>query len=133
MPERHVRVTLEIEGEPPTETDATLVEFTPIERIKRSAGMLAGTLLLTIVIVFIPIVHFVGVPLVFFSGITVSVLQMRATARLDPVQLACPKCGGINRLGGGLGVAHLADTTHHMCENCRRELTLRITPKAPGA
>ncbi len=133
MPERRVRVTLEIEGEVPTATDATLVEFTPLERIKRSAGMLAGTLVLTIVIVFIPIVHFVGVPLVFFSGVTIAVLQLRATARLTPVQLACPKCGGANRLGGGLGYAHLSDTMPHMCENCRRDLTLRITPESPAA
>ncbi len=129
MPEHPVRVSLEIAGEAPTTADGTLVEFTPMERMKHGLGMLAGTLVLTVIIAFIPIVHLIGVPLVFIGGITLAVIQMRATARLEPLRLPCPKCGGVNRLGGGFGVAQLAEATPHMCENCRRELVLRVVPE----
>jgi hypothetical protein len=129
MPERRVRVTLEFGDEQPSTTEGIVEEFTPLQRLKRGGGMLAGTLLLTLVIAFIPIVHLIGVPLVLIGGLTISVLQMRATARLRPVQLACPKCGGVNRIGGGLGMAELSGSSHHMCEDCRRDLVLRIEPE----
>jgi hypothetical protein len=46
--------------------------------------------------------------------------------RLTRLQIHCPKCAAVNRVGGGLGLRHIDEPIDRMCEGCRRGLTLRI-------
>jgi hypothetical protein len=128
MPDRSVRVHLEASPTEVTSADGIVTDFTLVQRAMRATILFFLCVLLAGMILAIPIVHLVGVPLLLVTGIALGVKQFSATERLRPIRMACPKCGGPNRLGGGMGRRSLAEPMDRACENCRRGLVLRIEP-----
>jgi hypothetical protein len=127
MVARPVRVTLEAAGGETTSADGVLREFSVMDRTRRALITLGAGLLCVAVLIPIPIIHLLGIPLALIASVVISIRQFSSTARLDPVRLPCPKCAGINRIGGGLGLRHPKQPVERMCDDCRRHLQLRMT------
>jgi len=85
-----------------------------------------GAILVAAMLIPIPIVHLVGIPLMLILGIVLSVRQAMSTVRLKPLRIHCPKCDGVNRVGGGLGYRSLAEPLDRSCDQCRRILKLTV-------
>ncbi len=132
MPDRAVTISLDAPGVASTHVAGVFDEFTPARRIGRSVGIFFIMLLVALPVAFVPIVHLIGVPLLIITGIVLAVLQLTYAGRLRVAHVPCPKCGGLNRIGGGLGRRSLAPAERN-CEHCRRLLTLRIEPADPVA
>lgn len=128
MPERPVTVSLETTGVAPSHVPSTFDEFTQGQRFRRAGAILGVAWGLAIVILFIPIVHLLGVPLLFVAGIVLAIRQLTFAGRLEATRVPCPKCGAVNRIGGGLGRRSLKPRDY-TCDSCRRGLTLRIEPQ----
>lgn len=128
MADRAVRVELAAAGGAPTVADGVLHEYASGERLRRAAAIAAVAVVLAASLLVIPIIHFLAPPLLLVCGTILAIRQLRATARLRPVRVPCPKCGAANRIGGGLGLTDPGAALVHRCEACRRDLTLTITP-----
>lgn len=122
-----VHITLAAAGGEATTADGTLREFSVMDRARRALITLGVGLLCVAVLIPIPIIHLLGIPLALIASVVISVRQFSSAARLDPLRMACPKCGGTNRIGGGLGLRHPTRPVERMCDDCRRHLQLRIT------
>lgn len=131
MPDHAVRVRLEASPAEVTTADGVLTRFTIGQRLRRAAVLFLICLVLAAMIIAIPIVHLVGVPLLFFTGVGLGVKQFSALERLKPLRMNCPKCGGANRVGGGMGRRSLEEPIERACEDCRRALVLRIEAGPP--
>lgn len=107
--------------------DGWLREFTAAERAKRAALVMVVAIGLAATLIPIPIIHLLGIPLLLIAGVVLAIRQSSSVARLRPLRITCPKCGGVNRVGGGLGYRSVADPMDRMCEGCRRILTMQIT------
>lgn len=129
MPEYPVTVRLDADGVPSVEAPGQVKTFTMPERIKRGGTLMLITLLVALPFVFIPIIHFLAVPMIVVFGGVMSVKQLSSVYRLAPMRMPCPKCGASNRVGGGVGYRSL-EAKDQMCSSCRRNLTLRIVPIA---
>lgn len=127
MPECDVTVTLQAPNGKTLSAAGRLQEFSPIDRLRRAAMSFGMALLAVAVFVFIPIIHLLAIPLLLIGGIVVAVRQLLSVARLHPLRIACPECGGRNRLGGGLGYRSITTPINRMCEECRRNLVVRIS------
>lgn len=132
MPERAVTVSLSATGVPATEAAGVFDEFTAGQRLRRSGAVFGIAILLAATLIPVPIIHLLGIPVVLVAGIITAVRQLTFSGRLHAVQLACPKCGALNRIGGGLGRRTL-EPSERQCDNCRRTLTLRIDPATPAS
>lgn len=124
---RTVTVSLASGDTAPSQGPGELRTFSPAERVGRAALVLLGACALAALLIPVPIVHLVGIPLVLLAGVIAAVRQAMAVARLAPMRLACPRCGGANSLGGGLGYRTIAGPIERQCESCRRPLELRLT------
>lgn len=102
--------------------------YTPMERVYRAGLLMIVCIGLAASLIPIPIIHLLGIPLVLITGLVLALKQLRAVARLRPLQIHCPKCDAVNRVGGGIGMRSLAQPTEWTCEGCRRVLTLRVEP-----
>jgi hypothetical protein len=129
MPEHAVQVILELPGSTSTEAVGVFDEFTLGQKIKRSGLTMLGAVLLSAMLLPIPIIHIIGPPMLLLTGMVLAILQLTYVGRLSAVKVPCPKCGEINRIGGGLGRRSIAPA-ERMCDACRRGLTLRIVPIA---
>src|SRR5690606_30899904 len=98
-------------------------------RMRRVAVGLLVTVVLSAMLIPIPIIHLVGIPLAVVTGVVVAIRQGRSVARLEPMRLACPRCGQPNSLGGGLGYPTATGPISRPCEHCRRPLELTFTPQ----
>lgn len=131
MPDRGEAVTVRIAAsEHETVVPGQLHRFTPIERVLRTLAVLAITIFLAATLIPIPIIHLVGIPLVLVVGLAMTGRQAAAIGRLQPLRAPCPRCGGVNRLGGGLGLRSMTKTIETSCEHCRRPLSVRIDAPA---
>jgi hypothetical protein len=119
-------VTLAAPGGEATHATGHLTILTPGQRGLRAALTLLGAVALAALIIPVPIVHLVGIPIILVAGIVAAVRQYRGLARLEPMRIACPKCGASNAIGGGLGYPTATGPIHRPCEHCRRELELRF-------
>jgi hypothetical protein len=126
MPERAVTVVLSSADGGEVRGEGVLREVTTPTRMLRAAGYLLGAVVLAASLIPVPIIHFIGPPALLITGGVVAVRQLRAVARLAPVRLPCPKCQAVNRIGGGLGMAHPDQPIAVRCESCRRGLTVRL-------
>jgi hypothetical protein len=127
MTERRVVVVLEAPDGTTASADGLLREFTLAERARRAALVMLVAIGLAATLIPIPIIHLLGIPLLLIAGVVLTIRQVSSVARLRPLRIPCPKCGGVNRVGGGLGYRSITDPMDRMCEGCRRILTLRIT------
>ena len=129
MATRLVLVSLEATGVAALTAAGTLRDFTAVDRVKRAALVMLGAVLLAATLIPIPIIHLLGIPLVLLGGILMAGRQLASVARLQPLRVACPKCGSLNRLGGGLGYRSVTGALDRTCDSCRRNLTMRITDR----
>ncbi|MEP6590287.1 MAG: hypothetical protein ABJC19_03800 [Gemmatimonadota bacterium] len=126
MSDHAVTVSLESSGGSVTTASGTLQRFSPPQRALRAGVFLLLGLGGAAMLIPVPIIHLVGIPLMLVVGIVAAMKQLRASARLKPMRLACPACEAKNRIGGGFGY-HTADAPMDLsCDSCRRGLTLRI-------
>jgi hypothetical protein len=88
--------------------------------------VILGTVIAAAILIPIPIVHLIGIPLVLLAGLVAAIRQAQSVARLEPMRLACPRCGAENAIGGGLGYRNVGQAIPRPCESCRRPLTLHI-------
>ena len=130
MVTRQVRVILAAPGADDVTAAGILHDFTAADRMKRATLAMAGSIVLASLLIPIPIIHLLGIPLVLIAGVVVAGRQLAAVARLQPLRIACPKCGAINRVGGGLGYRSVAGPLDRSCDSCRRRVTMRIEPWA---
>jgi hypothetical protein len=128
VPERAVQVTLKAHDGTAESVPGRLQEFTHVDRLRRAILTMLGAILVAAMLIPIPIVHLVGIPLMLVLGIFASIRQFASTVRLRPARVACPKCQGVNRVGGGWGYRSVGQPIERQCEQCRRGLTLTITP-----
>lgn len=119
-------VTLRAADGTSVSAEGWLREFTPVDRAKRAAVLMLLATGLAATLIPIPIIHLLGIPLLLIAGIVLAVRQLSLVARLRPLRIACPKCGGVNRVGGGLGYRSVAHPMDHSCDSCRRIFTMRI-------
>jgi hypothetical protein len=126
MTEATVRVTLRASDGAESSQPGQLSRFTPVDRLRRAGLVMLGALLLAATLIPIPIIHLLGIPLMLIGGVVIAVKQSRAVARLKPMGVPCPRCAGINRIGGGIGFRSIDTPIERMCENCRRILHLTI-------
>ncbi|HRP07828.1 MAG TPA: hypothetical protein PLL69_05010 [Gemmatimonadales bacterium] len=119
-----VTVVLAASADDATRVPGILTEFNHAQRLLRALTVIGVALVMAAMLIPVPIVHLVGIPLVFIIGIGVAVRQYRAVARLEPVRIACPKCGAENSIGGGLGYRSATGPIARACESCRRSLEL---------
>ncbi len=128
MPEPNVDVTLTAADGRESVVPGILTEVAAGTRFRRVAVTLGVALVLTAAMIPIPIVHFIGVPLVLIGGIAAAVWQGKQVATLERVEIPCPCCGAANRVGGGPGYPSTTGPFSHPCTNCRLPLTLRLAP-----
>lgn len=125
MLERKVMVSLATASTEPVRAEGVFNEFTLADRIKRSAVVMVAAVLLAATLIPIPIVHLLGIPLFLIGGVVLAIRQLSMIGRMQPLRIACPKCGELNQVGGGLGLSSIAPG-ERMCDSCRRRLTLSI-------
>ncbi len=126
MADRAVIVTLTASGDEASAAAGTLIEIPRATRIVRAAGFGFGSILVAALFIPIPIIHLLAPPAIIISGMVLATRQFRATARLLPLHVSCPKCGAMITLGGGIGVRHPDDPLEVRCGDCRRGLTRTI-------
>jgi hypothetical protein len=131
MPEVPVTVRLDADGVPPVEAPGRFDAFTLPQRIKRSGLLMVVALGIAVPFVFIPIIHFLAVPMILIFGSIMAVKQLRSVGRLAPLRIACPKCAALNRVGGGVGYRSFGPI-ERPCDSCRRRLSLTVVP-IPGS
>lgn len=127
MAERVVSVVLAASGGEQTTGEGRLVELPRATRLLRALGFGVGSILVAALFIPIPIIHFLAPPAIIITGMVLATRQARATARLLPCRLPCPKCGASLLLGGGLGMAHPMEPMEVRCGDCRRGLTRTLT------
>jgi hypothetical protein len=103
-----------------------LQEYSRVDRVRRAIVVLLVAVLFAAMLIPIPIVHLLGIPLMLILGLVVGSRQLGIAYRLQPVRIECPRCHGMNRVGGGLGLRSVADPIERMCEICRRALQVQI-------
>ena len=127
MEKRNVQVVLTAPGANSVTAAGTLCTFAPFDRVKGAALVFGGSVLLACTLIPIPIIHLLGIPLLLLTGIVLAARQLNAVARLLPLRIACPKCGALNRVGGGLGYHHPElGPGGRTCDSCRRNLIMQI-------
>ncbi|MES2305431.1 MAG: hypothetical protein V4558_07980 [Gemmatimonadota bacterium] len=129
MTEQQIVATLESAGGAITSAPATLQQFALGDRILRAGGYLLLGVAAAALLIPIPIIHLVGIPLALLIGCVTAARQLARTARLKPVRIACPNCGALNRVGGGLGLRTADLPVELNCDSCRRSLTLHCSGK----
>ena len=128
MAVRVVRVSLVASDASAVTEPGTLQQYSSLDRMRRAAIVLLVAVLLAASLIPIPIVHLLGIPLMLIGGLVIAGRQLAITCRLAPLRIRCPRCDGVNRVGGGLGYRSVSEPIERMCEVCRRMLQLRVTP-----
>lgn len=128
MPDHNAQIVLSASDGRESSVAGRVSEIPAGIRFRRVALTVAISILLALAMVPIPIVHFIGVPLVLFGGIGAAIWQGRQVARVDRVVVPCPCCGAANPIGGGPGFPSARGPFQHPCANCRLPLTLRFIP-----
>lgn len=126
MRTRAVQVRLEAADGSASAVPGRLQEYHRVDRLRRAAIVFLVAVLLAAMLIPIPIVHLVGIPLMLILGVVIGARQLGIGYRLQPVRIACPRCHGMNRVGGGLGLRSVTDPIERMCEICRRAMQVRI-------
>ena len=122
-----IPATLTAFGAAPAPAKATVLSQPPGERLARTAAALGVCWGLALVIVFIPVAHFILVPTFFIAGIAVAVARAREATRLLGVHGVCPRCAAEQdfEVGGRFTPSKSLD-----CPKCHNTLTLTADASA---
>lgn len=128
MPDQAVEVWLAAHETEPSKVISKEHRFSGGERVRRALGIFGGSLLMILVVLPVPIVHLIAPVLIVLVGAFFALKQLRANSRLAITRIPCPKCGAINRLGGGIGFRDSDYPGNRLCVQCRRVLTVSLHP-----
>ncbi|MGH8474068.1 MAG: hypothetical protein ACREVJ_16830, partial [Gammaproteobacteria bacterium] len=95
--------------------------LTPAERMKRAAVAFGIFLLVAVIAIPIPLVHFVLVPAALVLGIGFAVARLRQSEIFRGVEGRCPFCA-TEQAFTAMGRFRLPKSLH--CANCQRRLVL---------
>jgi hypothetical protein len=122
MNTRVIRVPLSGFGSTPTEADVVIERLTLSARLARAAAVMGAGLLLAVIALPIPLVHFVLVPAGVLLGLTFGAIRLKQREIFRRAEGSCPFCGAHQRLGLAGRAFRLPRRVH--CAECRRELDL---------
>ena len=123
--ETEVPASLTAFGHPPRPALAVIVEQAPGQRLARTLAGLGMFWGLALGSVFIPVAHFVLVPIFVVGGIVVAIRRAREDRRLLRVRGACPRCGALQDLQPG---GRFVNGRSFDCPACHGNLTLATPP-----
>ena len=115
-------------GAQPTPAHVELATLTMRERLTRAAGIFGLSLVLALIAVPIPVVHFVLVPGALFLGMVFALVRLRQREIFRAAHGRCPFCGTEQNFTV-MGRFSLPKTLH--CVSCQRELVLEKPTSAP--
>jgi hypothetical protein len=122
MTSRWLTVPLTGFGCAPTEAQVVVESLTLRNRVTRAAAVGGAGLLLALIALPIPLVHFVLVPTALLLGITLGAIRLGQREIFASAEGACPFCGTPQRLGLAGRVFRLPRRVY--CSSCQRELDL---------
>jgi hypothetical protein len=122
MTSRTLEVPLKGFGSAPTEAQVVVETLDFRQRLLRGGAMMAAGLVLALIALPIPVVHFVLVPGALVLGLTLGTIRMGQREIFSLAEGTCPFCGTRQRLGLAGRVFRLPRRVH--CRNCQRELDL---------
>ena len=128
MQTRSLTVDLKGFGRPPTEAQVVVQTLEFRDRLVRAGAVALGGLVLALIALPIPLVHFVLVPSALLLGLGWGALRLGQREIFSSAEGACPFCGTEQRLGLAGRVFRLPHRV--FCRNCRRELDLGGTVAA---
>lgn len=117
-------------GSPSGDVVVTIQELEPRDRLKRAATFFGGGLLAALILLPIPIVHFVGVPGALVVGSGLALWQLTRRQRVDAAEGACPYCAVTQRFFIGMGAPRFP--LEVSCCNCLQPLWIQA-PSTPPA
>jgi hypothetical protein len=123
MSTRSLTVPLTGFGGSPTQAHVVVETLSLKARWARAASVAGGGLVLALIAIPIPLVHFVLVPGALLLGITFGIIRLRHREIFSLAEGVCPFCGTQQRLGLSGKVFRLPRRV--FCSNCQRELDLR--------
>jgi len=114
-----------IHGRPETDAALTVLRHDRAARMRRSLQALGACWGCAIIAVFLPVLHFVLVPLLLLAGPLMSLQKFREHVTLVRAEGACPACAApqAHRLN-----SEARERTVLRCEACGRALELRPDP-----
>lgn len=130
MQTRSLNVDLKGFGRPPTEGHVVVQKLDVRDRIVRAGAVAAGGLVLALIALPIPLVHFVLVPGALLLGLGWGAMRLGQREIFASAEGVCPFCGTEQRLGLAGRVFRLPRRV--FCRNCRRELDLGERPAGEG-
>ena len=101
MTQVQVAVSLTAFGFPPRPATALVIEQTTGERVGRVFAGLGMFWALALGGLFIPVAHFILVPVFLAAGVVMAVKRSREDRRLAEVRGPCPRCGAQQVFKGG--------------------------------
>jgi hypothetical protein len=121
MGTRELELPLKGFGAPPTPAQVELSVLTPAERAKRALATLGVFLIVALIGIPIPIVHFVLVPGALVLGVILALARARQQTVFERVEGRCPFCG-TSQSFTVMGRFRLPKALN--CVNCQRHLVL---------
>lgn len=115
-------------GAQPTPAHVELATLTLSERLTRAATALGLSLILALIAIPIPLVHFVLVPGALLLGAVFAIVRWRQREIFRAARGRCPFCGTAQNFTV-MGRFSLPKTLH--CASCQRELVLENPTSAP--
>jgi len=127
MPQVQVEVSLTAFGFAPRPAIAVVIEQSPGERVGRAVAGLGMFWALALGGLFIPVAHFILVPVFLTAGIIMAVKRSREGRRLAEVRGPCPRCGAQQtfKAGGRFGPGRSLD-----CPACHGSFELVVPERA---
>ncbi|MFZ3231443.1 MAG: hypothetical protein WA160_14645 [Pseudobdellovibrio sp.] len=99
-------------------------QFNPTDRLIAATKKLSLFWLMAILCVFIPVLHFILVPLFLVIGAVSFTKTIKIEGRVLQGQTTCPHCQSIIKIHPGL----LAWPLQEICQNCVRMVRITIKP-----
>jgi hypothetical protein len=109
-------------GSSATEAQVVVEQLTLKARLRRAAVVAGGGLVVALIGLPIPLVHFVLVPAALLLGLILGIMRLRHKEIFSSAEGVCPFCGTGQRLGLSGKAFRLPRRV--FCSNCRRELDL---------
>jgi len=128
MTQVEVAISLSAFGFEPRAATAVVIEQTTAERVGRAIAGLGMFWALALAGLFIPVAHFILVPVFLTAGIIMAVKRSKEEKRLQLVRGACPRCGAQQdfKVGGRFVSGRSLD-----CPACHGTFTV-VAPERPA-
>lgn len=107
----------------PTSAEATVADWTMLERLRRAAVGMAISWSLAGVSIMIPGLHFILPPVLILAGPIVFIVRFVVSSSFVEVNGVCPRCKEPRKLPTS---GKVADETNVFCDGCGNQLTMRV-------